>query len=291
MFLLQNKLAILLSCFTLFLFFVPLLINTAINFPGPVASYMAYSGGNDSHSIGSAVRFLSIYWGGSASLLMGIALLSLLYITRSESKQLSGVVVSMLVIIVAASVALLLYAMFGIDHLEHKYIGMFYYAVPAITISLAALCLYDRVQAPSRGSVTLVISVIFLVITYKTINNTHMQASEYNQPGIVGLYDRLSALKSGGRMVLDLDSSDDWAYLWSRIAGLQVYAKRKGDDLFCIDQNWHILFTAKSRCTEEELVVNKRFLVKKTSSQHVDDMPVLETMGLSFYGSAVKAIN
>ena len=65
-----RRLAVAVGVFALFL--VPLALQTALHFPGPVPHYIAFSGANDAHTVHEAFNFMCIFWGGFASFLAGV---------------------------------------------------------------------------------------------------------------------------------------------------------------------------------------------------------------------------
>jgi hypothetical protein len=110
------------------------------------------------------------------------------------------------------------------------------------------------------------------------------QIGNYNDPEIGPLYESLKAIKPKGRIVLDLDSSTDWGYVWSKTVGLAAYAKRQHVDLFCINKNWHILFTEAARCTPLELANNIRFTVGRALPGRPEILaPDITGAGLGFF--------
>ena len=268
----------------IFLFLVPLLLETIIHFPGPIASYAAFSGGHKANTSLEAIKFLSVYWGGIVPLLMGGGIISLIYCTKFESSEFTENIKSILVIIFSATIALFFYAKYGIDFLEQTYIGFFYYSVPALTLSLAFLSAYQLAKINHKVRLAFIFSLICFFGVYIRINKAPENAYRYNQPEVVNLYKSLSALKTEGRLVLDLDNSNKWETVWENIVGLQAYSKRNKTDLFCINKHWHILFTRPAICTSKEILYNRRLIVRKAVIVKDSEIsPDIEGLGLSFY--------
>ena len=283
----ENKNSIFTFSLTLFLFFVPLLLETVNNYPGPIASYADYSGEHEANTILEAIGFIGAYWGGIAPLFLGILVMCLIFSPKFESSEFAKDAISMLMVFFAATFALLLYAMYGADLLDQKYIGLFYHSIPALTISLTFMCVYQMINISQKKNLALGLSCLCLLGVYVQINKAPTYTLQYNQPGIVDLYDSLSALNSEGRLVLDLDNTNDWQFVWYNIAGLQVYSKRNKKELLCINKNWHILFTKPSICTPDEILTGRRFIVRKTAKNDSPRVPpAIESQGLSFYESS-----
>ncbi|WP_218939148.1 hypothetical protein, partial [Pseudomonas nicosulfuronedens] len=102
-----------------------------------------------------------------------------------------------------------------------------------------------------------------------------LQVSEINQA--------LSKAKGdGGRLVLDLDDSNDWSHVWAMATGIGANAKRQGESIFCINRNWYISFTKQLKCTPEELAHSKRFVVRR-SVEGSQRNPDINLGGISFF--------
>jgi hypothetical protein len=85
-------------------------------------------------------------------------------------------------------------------------------------------------------------------------------------------------------LVLDLDNSRDWGYVWSTILGAEAYSKRAGVQLFCVNRNWHISFTSEARCTDTMEQTGNRFIVSRSDPSPTSVLrPSLDYFGLSFY--------
>ena len=111
--------------------------------------------------------------------------------------------------------------------------------------------------------------------------------SDYNRPCIVDIYKSLNSIKRDNRIVLDLDNSDqwgpNWSYLWSTMVGVENYSKRLGNDnLFCINENWQILFTKDAKCSAHEIKTNERFTAKVYPGEE-NISPELEVGKIMFY--------
>lgn len=90
-------------------------------------------------------------------------------------------------------------------------------------------------------------------------------------------------------LVLDLEITNNWLSVWSYVAGLEAYSVRKGVKIFCINQNWHLLFTKGYRCSAEEVRLGKRLIVTDLNN-YPDRLPVLSASWVSMYALEAPAI-
>lgn len=257
-FLLKNNRIILLSIGTFIVFFIPLLIMTIKEFPGPIANYIKYGGGHKPNTIKQALEFMSVYWDGYAPMFIGMlaCLLLPLHKINNQNSSIKGIVVA----IFSATIALFFYAIYGVDSIKLWHVGLFYHAVPALlAATIAAVIL---IVSASRFSkiVAIVLSIIMLIVFFYQI-----KPIKYNSNDVVGIYNVLQKQKTNGRLVLDLNNTkEDWGYIWSTILSVQIYAKRAGNDLLCINKNWRIVFTKQAQCSQQELSSGKHFIVKRS---------------------------
>ena len=143
-FLNANKKSIIAFFIVLFLFFVPLLAQTILHFPGPLPHYVRFSGQHKAHTILEEVRFVSSYWTRGMFFLVGIVLsMAIYFFSRFLFNKSSEDIRSMLIVFFAATFAAFFYANYGIDFLNMNYIELFYQAVPAFLAALVCLCAYQ----------------------------------------------------------------------------------------------------------------------------------------------------
>lgn len=270
----------------LLLFFVPLIILTIRDFPGPMYQYFTFGSGSKGNTFAAAAKYVAVYWGGGAGLAWGLMLVLLL------AKGVRGVDDASLraaralgVAFVAATVALFYYAKKAIDQLTEIYIGLFYYAVPMLAAALVALCLYGAVRGRRKELAGWLLSAGALAGACFFVTRTPAFDYFYNRPAVVELYDALKALPGKGRVVLDLETgTDGWGEIWGNTLGLQAYALRRGEDLVCINQGWDISNTARAKCRPEELATDRRFFVRLNGALHPElGEPDLDGMNMALY--------
>ncbi len=285
-FLVRHRRDILVSVGILFLFFVPLILATIVDFPGPVYGYIWF-GSNDKHnSLQDALAFVGLFWEPGYAWAWGVAVaLMLLTGVRVASKGVLRDVRALGIAFVAASAALLFYAKFGIDRLGLVYLGLFYYAVPALAAGLGLLCLYEAARSKAKTVAAGIVTVAAIVATGNAVKVPVYYNELYDIPGSAQLYDQLRKLPGHGRIVLDVEQNGKaWEYVWGNVVALQLYARRQGEDLFCINEHWQILFTRPAKCRPEELNTPRRFFVRpmRTSNMAAED-PDFQGQGLLLY--------
>ncbi|MDN7655119.1 hypothetical protein QZM62_16915 [Burkholderia multivorans] len=278
----RNGWAIARAVFVLLLFFVPLAIETTRHPPGPIADYIAFGKLHHANTLGESIKYLSRYWGGVTAFVTATIVIGTLlaYGLWSKRRTIPVDMLSVLATLLAATAAMVVYAKFGVDMLDQAYIGYFYYSVPAFTVSLIAAWI-AHASSPKLSALFAAAAIpVLLVVTVVKIDGTPAYAKAYTQPSVIDLYNQLDKLKTDGRIVLNLNNRTNWGDLWSTVVGLELYAKRRGNDLFCIRQSWHILFTKEARCTPEEIANHTQYEV----SSLADDTPApadIESAGLA----------
>jgi hypothetical protein len=293
-----------LACILL-IFLAPPVIETIKNFPGPLAKYADYNKGNKLNGIGNALAFIAQYWGFHLIPLIVGALLLYFFIYFSEPRSETS---SMLAIrqaffaLALSTLAALFYAVVGVDNLSMSYIGIFYYSTPIIMIaSLLGYLMLSR-ALPEKILVILILIFAALPFAYRQTIKPVDYAPLYTDAKIPAYFSTISALDKDG-IVLDLDTKSNWGRIWSTMASLEIYGLRLGKTPFCIQKNWHILFTEKAKCTDAQLQQLPHFFVSTTaidilgpSSANLDDIhfykitPAVVTAGHNLDVAANKAL-
>lgn len=283
-FLRQNRRPIFIAAFLFSLFLVPLLIETVANYPGPLWAYFLYGSGHPANSIAQAVRYTSVYWGGVSVFALPVAALLLWIRARHISRQVLEEFLSIVAVVASATFAMLFYALFGIDLLEHQYIGFFYVAAPALLIAAMSLTAFSTIQQPAATASSMVVSAACLAACFVLISRETEHAGDFNRRDVVDLYDALLAKAGNGRLVLDLDATNDWGHVWVTTLGVQAYAKRHSKDLFCINLGWHVMFTERAKCRQSEIEAGERFVVRRSGSARESDASAeINRAGLAFF--------
>ena len=265
-------------------FFVPLVIETVLHFPGPVAGYIQFGGSQVTHRTREALDFVASYWGGVVPAIAALATLWLLTRVAHARSATNDALVSGAIAILAASVAVFVYAKYGVDLLEYKYVAFFYFAAPAFAVALVVVAIWDATPKPLGNVAAYGLAALCAWGVYVNARKTPLYADQYDAPSAVTLYDAMKAKAAGGRLVLDLDSGFEWGYLWTHLVGAEAYAKRRQVPLFCVAKNWHPLFTDAARCSTDELQSDRRYLVRSmTAPNQQPERLVFQAAELGFY--------
>lgn len=267
------------------LFLVPFAIACVLDNPSPVSQYLSFSKGNKGNSLMQAVVYVAGYWEGLHGLVTALALGIMIGLVARRREAAGGMASGLLIAMLGGTIALLYYAKVGIDLLQFKYIGLFYYAVPAFALGLLLQYAYCAMrQSRTKSIVALVLAAAMLVTSFQKIHRSPDYTGQFNQPHVAEWYEALRGVNAPGRLVLDLDNAVDWGNVWTHVLGIEIYAKRRNVELFCVNRNWHISFTKAAICTPEELATSPRFLVRPSGpADSALGTPVIDKAGLSFF--------
>jgi hypothetical protein len=265
-------------------FLTPFAIKTIESFPGPAGDYIHYSlGGHPSQTWAAALCYLTTYWAGTVLLAVALMIICVVAILTLADRFKLSFIAALLI----ASLAVLVYAKFGIDDLSQNYIALFYHACPGLAIGLAvvALCRLLVSQWCKVTSVAIGLGCAFFLAAQLTRPPAY--AFAYGDNGIPAFYGQLRGL-SDKPYVLDLDNDKDWGQVWSTILGVEIYSRRQRvPDLFCIRGNWDVSFTAEARCSDVETSQRKSYLVAAADDPHLTRyVPLITGHGLSVFASS-----
>jgi hypothetical protein len=276
----SNRRTIVLAVVIFSAFLVPLLIATAVHFPGPIGDYASFGDGHRQNTPREALTFLSVYWGGRVALLIAALLLIVIWRVARSAFGRDVDIKALIAMMSVATIAMFAYAKYGVDLLEYRYLGLFYYAIPGLALSIAVVTIFGRGGRWVAGF----IMVTGLGMTVAAAKTTPYYQNVYDDPQIVGLEKGMEDLRTDGRLVLELDDGRDWGSVWSTVVGMELQAKRRHRDLFCIDRNWHISDTKQARCTVAELAEHRRLLVTAADAQVMPERePLLKGTRVAFY--------
>lgn len=273
-FYIENKNFVIVSFLILSLLLLPLLINTIINFPGPISEYIKFGSAHKMGSLPKSIKFIALYWGGIIRMLIGIFLCISLLIFQKRKQDFLSELSSPTAIILIATIAMLFYALFGVDIYTLKYIGLFYYSVPILFVCILANVAIHFIKFKYIEIISFLISFALLVCCYFNIKKPLQYSSYYCDHSVEKNYKTLPSKQLNKRMVFNLNPSgqwgENWGSLWTTVVGVELYANRLGNNnLFCINKNWHILFTKEAQCSEQEIKSNTVYDVTIDKTQKV----------------------
>lgn len=261
----KERIRITFAAIVFVMFFLPLLIETARKYPGPVAKYLSYPSANGIHSILESLAYVGNYWGnGVMSLAMGMLFTLLLIFSTKKETSYQGE--SLLIVVLLSTIASIVYAKIGIDDLSYKYMMLFYYAAPAFILTIFCIQISRQFSAISKKVYLLGLLAFSSLIVIHQARKEPGYFVHYKDVSIAELAKKISTIDASP-LVLELDGTHDWGHVWSTVVGVMAYNKRRNIDHICIHRNWHILFTENKRCTKKAIKEGRRYLVKKETSQ------------------------
>jgi hypothetical protein len=286
----KERIRITFAAIVFVMFFLPLLIETARKYPGPMAQYLSYPSANGIHSILESLAYVGNYWGnGVISLAVGMLFTLLLIFNTKKETSYQGE--SLLIVVLLSTIASIVYAKTGIDDLSYKYIMLFYYTAPAFILTIFFIQISRQFSAISKKVYLLGLLAFSSLIVIHQVRKDPSYFEHYKNDLIAELAKKISMI-DGSPLVLELDRTDDWGHVWSTVVGVMAYNKRRNIDHICIHRNWHILFTENKRCTEKAIKEGRRYLVKKATSQDVTLSGFnFSLSGLSFIKLAPYVLN
>jgi hypothetical protein len=264
------------------LFAFPIVLNTVLNYPGEIPKYLAYRSGFSLNGWWDSLGFLAYFWGGSQPSALVVVILMLLLIWRCKSapgESELGNVQGVILAVVLATFAIFFYAKTGIDDLAMKYTGIFYFAAVQISIVFAALMVLGGVTRPLRSPLV----ALVLVISVGAASSSIRLSRADNNPDTPNMLAALRALKKQP-VALDLDNANtsEWQNLWSQVVGMVALAKRNGERGICVNQNWHVLFTADFKCSELDLQKGGRYVATRFQPERQAGDGVVDVGGVRF---------
>jgi hypothetical protein len=268
-----------------FAFLIPLLIRTIIAFPGPVWEYVAFSRAHQPNTLSEAFRYVSVYWGGPASMVGAGAVLMLIWFSRPRGDSSLRIFRSGVVIAAAATLATVFYAKQGVDLLGQTYLGLFYYAVPAMVAAMIVIRVFESLTTSAKRPIALILAAALglSAYTYTLAKRPPGYLQDYNHPEIVTIYKMIKSLPGKDRVVLDVETAEA-ASIWPLLMGAEAYGARRGDFPFCVNHNWFIAYTKRARCSPAELASGVRLLVQTTGATAPASFQQVATAGkLTFY--------
>ncbi len=267
------------------LFALPLLLETAARWPGPVADYLAFGRAGQSHAFDEGARYVAHYWSDLHLLVPGAALalcwaMLVLSGRARGAPELDRAGLALLATAALATGVVVAYAIYGIDLLSETYVAIFYIAVPACVLAWFAVAFFAQARAKPRGVAFATIAALALASLPERLALPAGNASDYDMAGIADADARLRA-QPAPRIVLDLDDSAQWGTVWSTVAGLLVHAAREGDGArYCVGAHWHILFTRRAACAGQDLAGAR---VLRVSAAAQAGEPVARVGPVGFY--------
>lgn len=222
---------------------LPPLVETMLHFPGPFSQYFGYGDSRTSNSLSASVRYVAENWGGRRAFLTAMLSLCLILVIFRNDKQKASQHLGILIALVVATIAVLLYAIFGIDYLNQPYIIYFYMAAPALFTAAIGVTLYDLIKR-TRWRNGLAVFAVLTSVAFLALTERRAPESDVR---IEAAYKALREF-APGPAILELDQSQNWQDVWANTLGLLAYSKRQGAVPYCIGAHWDVSFSTELRC-------------------------------------------
>lgn len=252
----ENRLNILVTLSLIFLFALPIVINTIINYPGEFGKYYQYSSNRiqQTPDIKSIFIFFLPFWSigniWSINTLGGIIFLSFstvvmttifYFITDYETKLF---IKNFMIISIITSLTFLLYVSKGIDHLtqENHYTGLFFYAIPLTFLIIILICLTNLVPNNKLILISTIITIIFLA------SSGNFKNTEEGSPYIKDIIFKLqSDPRWNDKIVLDFPHDS-----WPEVTALVIALERHGKQAYLSNPFWEFMFTKQHILTNKD---------------------------------------
>jgi hypothetical protein len=256
------------------LFAFPIVLNTALHWPGEFGKYLSYSSKQGDNSLHKVAHYaLWFWWSGSAHVgwLVPVAayLVAGLLTWRLAPGPARRFCVSLIAFVALSSVAFLVYAVVAIDELDPTgyFIGYFYWSAPAIMLLVALFALAESLPSlPSLPRLAVAVTAAvaacaaFAVApgTKTSINHTDPQNLATGPDTDQSLPDGVAAMAAiaDGRPVVLLRLQHN---AWPSMTGLLVQAERAGVTACVADPYWEFVVTSQFICTPAELADGAKF--------------------------------
>jgi hypothetical protein len=252
------------------LFVFPIVLNTALHWPGEFGRYLAYSPGKGDNGLRPAVHYaLWFWWPGAVGVgwlvPVGAYLVAGLLTWRLAPGPARRFCVSVLAFNTLSSVAFLVYAVVAIDELDPTgyYIGYFYWSAPAIMLLVAAFALAERLPSATGLVVAATAAVVacaaFAVAPQTRTSTNHTDPARAGSlpdtvPSLPAAVAAMAARADGRPIVLRLQHN-----AWPSMTGLLVQAERTGVTACVADPSWEFMVTSQFICTPAELADGAKF--------------------------------
>lgn len=237
---------------------LPLLIESLKRWPSPLRDYVSFNAETPNNDFRDALRFTGSLWpiGRFGLLWAGVVALLWLLIARRQPQSGRALGAGL-----AASVAVLFYAVVGIDNLSFRYVAFFYRSAIALMVSVSALLLgeaaFRRIAAErsmpngrvaSRGAA---LAVLLCVIGTSLMVRRQQSVVRLEDRTVTDDYQRLLAVAGNAGVRLHIDIAA-WDFVWPRLAGVQLLAARSSKPLSCVATRWQVVFTRERQCRAQD---------------------------------------
>lgn len=268
----NNRSAIIISAGIVLLFSAPIILNTIRNWPGEIPKYFSFAGERTAPPALDLLR----YWTTFAHWSL-LAIPAFILVSSVEKHDMSKKLVLLcLAAIIPASV---FYSLRGLDTLEYKYPLFWMAPTFGVAAAISAIEFMRTASRPAYRKAWAVFLVLFAIFGFSKFK-PHGIFEFIPETETRRLHEGLRQVPHQGRLVLDLDMTQDPGVIWSSMLSLQAYGKQQ-EALFCLNQGWHISNTYAARCTPDEVASGQHYGVRKLAQG--PEAPVAQGMGIGIY--------
>jgi hypothetical protein len=240
------------SCGTVIsLFALPIVVNTAFNYPGEVDDYIRYSRSDQAggHGLRPAVAFVRNYWaeGRNGGLVaVGFFVAACVAISRIRGRPGQRFMTALMGMILVATALTVVYAMRGVDDLALSYLAIFYTAVPLLTLVAVGIAIIDTCDTVHwRNALAASLIALLVVLAFQP-------GLENPYPGAPWVPSATNELVASGPAPIHLRFELKY---WPQAAGLVEETRRRGIAI-CVEQAapiYRTLFTKGMICSADDL--------------------------------------
>lgn len=267
------------------LFAAPIALNTLLNWPGEIPSYISNPHPPKAQARGFAdvVRYLGDFWLATnlnralvATLVVVMAIAAAAVAKNTLRRFLFGI----LAVSGIATVLTFGYAYKGIDKLKYDYLTAYYHAVPCLVVLVLILGIASLLDSRKWAAVTVAAAggglSVALLLTQQT-----MVSSYLGLPAIARVQEAVAArVSTSDEIVLQFDRD-----AWAAALGVVEEFRRDGRRI-CVDgpETFRVQFTKSEYCTPEEIKdgVPVKLVVRQPSEAPPDGIPLGEGIYLVF---------
>lgn len=137
-----------------FVFLSPLVLNVALHWPGQWGLYWNYvhSNSQQAHTLTQVVSYVAFFWSGNhliEALLAAAGIAAAVAVATDPDPRRRLFMAGLLAAVALMTLELMEYAFKGVDDLNSKYIGYFYYTIPPLTVAVLLIEMCTRLRIPT----------------------------------------------------------------------------------------------------------------------------------------------
>jgi hypothetical protein len=247
-------------------FALPIAVNLLLHWPGYFADYISFSKSSQAgdHSFAATIRYITWYWGPgpfgwAAIVLLGLGAVAATRLTRGPVRRfLAG----LLIVDAVTSAGMVVYTSSGVDEINQRFIGYFYWAAPMVAVLVIAIAIVERVPpVPVLAAAAAAIALLGVSAAPGTVTSTgyvdpeRHSGTSATDPGIAGAVTAVARQAHGKVIVIYL-----YHNAWPSVTGFLVQAERSGVRACVRSASWTNMMTRQFICTPAQARSGTDFL-------------------------------